>query len=90
MKGMPHTIKIERKGNELVVHLALLEGPHTRLPNGILLHSEGWVDIGYGLKMFLVIGSANTTYRPSMRIEEKRGLFSRLRGRKEQPLLEAK
>ena len=51
MKAVPHTIKVERRGNELVVHLALLEGPHATLPGGILLHSEGWVDIGYGLKM---------------------------------------
>ena len=90
MKGMPHTIKIERRENELVVHLALLDGPHARLPHGVLLHSEGWVDIGYGLRMFLVIGSANTTYNPP-KFEEKRGLVDRLLGRKSQPpLLEAK
>ena len=77
MKGMPHTIRIERRDNELVVHLALLDGPHAKLPHGVLLHSEGWVDIGYGLKMFLVIGSANTTYRPRS-LEEKRGLLKRL------------
>jgi hypothetical protein len=90
LKGMPHTIKIERRGNELVVHLALLNGPQPRLPHGVLLHSEGWVDIGYGLRMFLVIGSANTTFVPP-RLEEKRGLLQRLFARKpEQPLLEAK
>ncbi len=90
MKGMPHTIKVERRHNELVIHLALLEGPHAKLPDGVLLHSEGWVDIGYGLKMFLVIGTTNTTYRPGTQLEE-RGFFKRLLGRKEkQPLLEAK
>jgi len=89
LKGMPHTIKIERRENELVVHLALLDGPRPRLPHGVLLHSEGWVDIGYGLKMFLVIGSSNTTYRP-LALEEKRGWRERLLGRKQQPLLEAK
>ena len=91
MKGMPHTIKVERHGNELIVHLALLEGPHTKLPGGVLLHSEGWVDIGYGLKMFLVIGSVNTTIRSFKTIvDEKRSLAQRLFGRKNQPLLEAK
>ncbi len=90
MKGVPHTVKIERRENELVVHLALLDGPHAKLPYGVLLHSEGWVDIGYGLKMFLVIGSANTTYNPS-KLEEKKGLLSRLLSRRsEQPLLESK
>jgi len=90
LKGMPHTIKIERRENELVVHLALLDGPRARLPHGVLLHSEGWIDIGYGLKMFLVIGSANTTYSPS-KLEEKRGFLNRLFARRpQQPLLEAK
>ena len=90
MKGMPHTIKIERRENELIVHLALLDGPSPRLPHGVLLHSEGWVDIGYGLKMFLVIGSANTTYVPP-RLEQKRTFLDRILGKKtEQPLLEAK
>jgi hypothetical protein len=87
---MPHTVKIERHENELVVHLALLDGPRPRLPHGVLLHSEGWIDIGYGLRMFLVIGSANTTFVPP-RLEEKRRMIDRLLGRKpEQPLLEAK
>ena len=90
LRGMPHTIKIERKENELVVHLALLDGPHAKLPHGVLLHSEGWVDIGYGLRMFLVIGSANTTFVPP-KLEEKRSLRERLFGKtSEQPLLEAK
>jgi len=89
LKGMPHTIKIERRENDLVVHLALLDGPRARLPHGVLLHSEGWIDIGYGLKMFLVVGSANTTYRPPL-LEEKQGWRERLLGRKQQPLLEAK
>ena len=90
LRGMPHTIKIERKENELVVHLALLDGPHAKLPHGVLLHSEGWVDIGYGLRMFLVIGSANTTFVPP-KLEEKRSLRERLFGKTpEQPLLEAK
>ena len=91
LKGMPHTIKVERKGNELIVHLSLLEGPHAKLPDGVLLHSEGWVNIGYGLKMLLVIATLNTTYR-SARLEyseQKRGFLNRLFGRKEQPLLPA-
>lgn len=88
---MPHTIKVERRGNELVVHLALLEGPHTKLPGGVLLHSEGWVDIGYGLKMFLVIGTVDTTIRSFKIItEERRSFTQRLFGRKPQPLLEDK
>ena len=90
MKGMPHTIKIERRENELIVHLALLDGPRPRLPHGVLLHSEGWIDIGYGLRMFLVIGSANTTYAPP-KLEQKRSFLDRLLARKqEQRLLEAK
>src|SRR5437667_9073172 len=71
MRGMPHTVKVERHQNELVVHVALLHGPDARLPGGVLLHTEGWVDIGYGLKMFLVIGSGNISYHPK-EIEEKR------------------
>ncbi len=91
MKGMPHTVKVERRGNELIVHLALLEGPHTKLPGGVLLHSEGWVDIGYGLKMFLVVATLNTTIRSFKTItEEKRSFAQRLFGRKNPPLLEDK
>ena len=91
MKAVPHTIKVERRGNELVVHLALLEGPHATLPGGILLHSEGWVDIGYGLKMYLVIATVNTQIRPLKMIREgKPGILRRLLGKKEQPMLEAK
>jgi len=103
MRGMPHTVKVERHQNELVVHVALLHGPDARLPGGVLLHTEGWVDIGYGLKMFLVwvdigyglkmflvIGSGNISYHPK-EIEEKKGLLQRLFARKpQQPLLEAK
>jgi len=89
MRGMPHTVKVERHQNELVVHVALLHGPDAKLPGGVLLHTEGWVDIGYGLKMFLVIGSGNITYHPQQ-IEEKKGLFQRLFGRKQPPLLEDK
>jgi len=91
LKAVPHTIKVERRGNELVVHLALLEGPHATLPGGILLHSEGWVDIGYGLKMYLVIATVNTQIRPLKMIPEgKPGILRRLLGKKEQPMLEAK
>ncbi len=91
MRAVPHTIKVERRGNELVVHLALLEGPHATLPGGILLHSEGWVDIGYGLKMYLVIATVNTMLRPvKMVAEGNRGILKRLFGRKDQPMLEAK
>jgi len=91
LKAVPHTIKVERRGNELVVHLALLEGPHATLPGGILLHSEGWVDIGYGLKMYLVIATVNTQIRPLKMIPEgKSGILRRLLGKKEQPMLESK
>ena len=91
MKAVPHTIKVERRGNELVVHLALLEGPHATLPGGILLHSEGWVDIGYGLKMYLVIATVNTQIRPLKMIREgKPGILRRLLGKREQPMLESK
>jgi len=91
LKAVPHTIKVERRGNELVVHLALLEGPHATLPGGILLHSEGWVDIGYGLKMYLVIATVNTQIRSLKMIPEgKPGILRRLFGKKEQPMLEAK
>ena len=91
MKAVPHTIKVERRGNELVVHLALLEGPQATLPGGVLLHSEGWVNIGYGLKMYLVIATVNTYLRPVKMIAERnKGILKRLFRRKEQPLLEAK
>ncbi len=90
MRGMPHTVKVERRNNELVIHVALLNGPDARLPNGVLLHSEGWVNIGHGLKMFLVIGSENMSYRASKVLEEKKGLFQRLFNKKQQPLLEAR
>ena len=90
MRGMPHTVKVERHQNELVVHVALLHGPEAKLPGGVLLHTEGWVDIGYGLKMFLVIGSGNISHHPK-EIEEKKGLLQRLFPKKQpQPLLEAK
>jgi len=90
MRGMPHTVKVERHQNELVVHVALLHGPDAKLPGGVLLHTEGWVDIGYGLKMFLVIGSGNISHHPK-EIEEKKGLLQRLFARKpQQPLLESK
>jgi hypothetical protein len=90
MRGMPHTVKVERHENELVVHVALLHGPDAKLPGGVLLHTEGWVDIGYGLKMYLVIGSGNITYHPK-EIDEKKGLLQRLFARKpQQPLLEDK
>ncbi len=88
LKAMPHTIKVERRNNELIVHLALLEGPHATLPGGVLLHSEGWVDIGYGLKMYLVIATVNTQIRPAKMIAQgKPGILKRLLGRKEQPML---
>jgi hypothetical protein len=89
MRGMPHTVKVERHQNELVVHVALLHGPDAKLPGGVLLHTEGWVDIGYGLKMYLVIGSGNITYHPKQ-IEEKKSLLQRLFSKKQQPLLEDK
>ena len=90
MKGMPHIIRVERHQNELVVHVALLHGPDAKLPGGVLLHTEGWVDIGYGLKMYLVIGSGNISYHP-MEMDEKKSLRQRLFARKpSQPLLEEK
>lgn len=90
MRGMPHTVRVDRHRNELVVHVALLHGPDVKLPGGVLLHTEGWVDIGCGLKMYLVIGSGNISYHPE-EVEEKKGLRQRLFGGKSpQPLLEGK
>ncbi len=83
---MPRTIKIERKGNELVVDLALIDSSRPTFPDGILLHTEGWVDIGYGIKMFLVIGSANRAYHNNpLLMNEKGSRFGWLK--KPQPLL---
>src|SRR5438552_8564449 len=89
LRGIPHTIKVERKGNELIVHIALTERKswdHT----GVILASEGWQDIGYGLKMQLTIASTNVIL-PKERIKliQKPGILNRLRGKK-MPMLEDK
>ena len=93
MKGIPHTIKVERKGNELVVHLVLLGEPHPHWPTGIILSSEGWVDIGYGLHLFLAVahGIPQHVVHPKLEfIEQKKGLRERLSGKQpQQKLLEA-
>src|SRR5437660_11320690 len=90
MRGMPHTVKVERHQNELVVHVALLHGRDARLAGGVFLDTEGWVDIGYGLKMFLVIGCGNISYHPKEIEEKKHSLQSLFARKPQQPLLEAK
>jgi hypothetical protein len=95
LKGVPHTIKVERHGNELVVHLVLLGEPHPHWPSGIILSSEGWVDIGYGLHLFLAVahGVPQHVAHPKLEYvgERKKGFRERLFGKRpEQPLLEAK
>ncbi len=81
MKGIPHTIKVERKGNELIVHIALTERKswdHT----GVILASEGWQDIGYGLKMQLTIASTNIVLQKErIKLIQKPGILNRLRGK---------
>src|SRR5437899_5484409 len=89
LKGIPHTIKVERKGNELIVHIALTERKswdHT----GVILASEGWQDIGYGLKMQLTIASTNIVLQKErIKLIQKPGILNRLRGKKI-PMLEDK
>ncbi len=87
LRGIPHTIKVERKGNELIVHIALTERKswdHT----GVILASEGWQDIGYGLKMQLTIASTNIVLQKErIKLIQKPGILNRLRGKKI-PMLE--
>src|SRR5205807_9620553 len=89
LRGIPHTIKVERKGNELIVHIALTERKswdHT----GVILASEGWQDIGYGLKMQLTIASTNIVLQKErIKLIQKPGILNRLRGKKT-PVLEDK
>ena len=89
LRGIPHTIKVERKGNELIVHIALTERKswdHT----GVILASEGWQDIGYGLKMQLTIASTNIILQKErIKLIQKPGILNRLRGKKI-PVLEDK
>ncbi|OLD13797.1 MAG: hypothetical protein AUI93_00490 [Crenarchaeota archaeon 13_1_40CM_3_52_10] len=89
LRGIPHTIKVERKGNELIVHIALTERKswdHT----GVILASEGWQDIGYGLKMQLTIASTNIVLQKErIKLIQKPGILNRLRGKKI-PVLEDK
>ncbi len=79
---MPHTIKVQRIKNELVIHIALTERPdwsHT----GVILASEGWQDIGYGLKMQLTIASTNIVLgKERIRLVQKPGIINRIRGKK--------
>jgi len=89
LRGMPHTIKVERKGNELIVHIALTERPSWDR-TGVILASEGWQDIGYGLKMQLTIASTNIILQNErIKLIQKPGILNRLRGRKI-PMLEDK
>jgi hypothetical protein len=89
LKGIPHTIKVERVKNELVIHIALTERPSWG-KTGVILASEGWQDIGYGLKMQLTIASTNVAIRKErIRLIQKPGIINRLRGKKI-PMLEDK
>jgi hypothetical protein len=89
LKGIPHTVKVERRKNELIVHIALTERAswdHT----GVILASEGWQDIGFGLKMQLTIASTNIVLQKErIKLVQAPGLFNRLRGKKI-PMLEDK
>jgi hypothetical protein len=90
LKGIPHTIKVQRMKNELVIHIALTERSNWD-KTGVILASEGWQDIGYGLKMQLTIASTNVTIlaKERIRLVQKPGLLNRLRGKK-MPMLEDK
>ncbi len=89
LRGIPHTIKVERKGNELIVHIALTERPSWDR-TGVILASEGWQDIGYGLKMQLTIASTNVILQKErIKLIQKPGILNRLRGKKI-PMLEDK
>ena len=89
LRGIPHTIKVERKGNELIVHIALTERPSWDR-TGVILASEGWQDIGYGLKMQLTIASTNIILQNErIKLIQKPGILNRLRGKKI-PMLEDK
>jgi hypothetical protein len=89
LRGIPHTIKVERKGNELIVHIALTERPSWGR-TGVILASEGWQDIGYGLKMQLTIASTNVILQNErIKLIQKPGVLNRLRGKKI-PMLEDK
>ena len=89
MRDTAHVIKVNRQGNELIIHLALLEGAHPRLPGGVLFHSEGWVNITHDLKMFLVIARLNTVIpRDYVALPaEKQSRWRRLLGQKKVPAL---
>ena len=89
LRGIPHTIRVERKGNELIVHIALTERPDWDR-TGVILASEGWQNIGYGLKMQLTIASTNIALpKERIKLVQKPGVLNRLRGKK-MPMLEDK
>jgi hypothetical protein len=89
LKGIPHTIKVERVKNELVIHIALTERPSWD-KTGVVLASEGWQNIGYGLKMQLTIASTNVILgKERIKLVQKPGIMNRLRGKKI-PMLEDK
>jgi hypothetical protein len=89
LRGIPHTVKVERKGNELIVHIALTERPSWDR-TGVILASEGWQEIGYGLKMQLTIASTNVILQKErIKLVQKPGILNRLR-RKKIPMLEDK
>src|SRR5205823_12259063 len=86
---MRHYIKVERKWNELIVHIALTERSSWDR-TGVILASEGWQDIWYGLKMQLTIASTNVILQSErIKLIQKPGILNRLRGKKI-PMLEDK
>jgi hypothetical protein len=89
LKGIPHTIKVQRTKNELVIHIALTERSNWD-KTGVILASEGWQDIGFGLRMQLTIASTNIVLgRERIKLVQKPGIMNRLRGKKI-PMLEDK
>jgi hypothetical protein len=89
LKGIPHTIKVQRTKNELVIHIALTERADWD-KTGVILASEGWQDIGFGLKMQLTIASTNIVFgKERIKLVQKPGIMNRLRGKK-MPMLEDK
>jgi hypothetical protein len=89
LKGIPHTIKVQRLKNELVIHIALTERAGWD-KTGVILASEGWQDIGFGLKMQLTIASTNIVLgKERIKLVQKPGIINRLRGKKI-PMLEDK
>ena len=73
----------------MIVHIAITERPAWD-KTGVILASEGWTDIGYGLKMQLTIASTNIVLgKERIKLIQKPGFLNRLRGKKI-PMLEDK